>query len=51
MKEARDIGVGWISAMQALHQRLYSGDDGFLLGENDTVEHTFRGPLYLDYSS
>jgi NADPH:quinone reductase-like Zn-dependent oxidoreductase len=41
LKEVCMIGVGWISAMQALHQRLYGGDDGSSLGENDTVEHNF----------
>jgi NADPH:quinone reductase-like Zn-dependent oxidoreductase len=40
-KESCTIGVGWISAMQALHQRLYSGDDRSSWGETDTVEHNF----------
>ena len=36
LKEACTLGVGWISAMQALHQRLYS-DGRPALEEDDMV--------------
>jgi NADPH:quinone reductase-like Zn-dependent oxidoreductase len=36
LKEACTMGVGWISAMQALHQRLYS-DGAVSSDQNDTV--------------